>query len=227
MNNRSLPTVFVILLCILSSSLKVQAQNHIIMINGTTIEAASYSVNAEYVTYRKPGSVAKSPKMIDRYDVFEIIKADSSEEMIYQSDSLDFTVAEVRQYIKGEQAAHLYYRRPANMIGAAVVGLGAGVLSFYSLPVPMIYSVIAGRFNCHKIEVRNCEPIVYNVSNEKFQTPRATTTVYDESLVKSEPFISGYQKTARNMKIQQSLKWGYISLGVSLAALIAYGYSVH
>ena len=208
MNNRSLPTIFVILFCILSSCLKVQAQNHIIMINGTTIEAASYTVNAEYVTYRKPGSVSKSPKVIDRFDVFEIIKADSSEEMIYQGDSLDFTVPEVRQYIKGEQAAHLYYRRPTNMIGAAAVGLGAGMLSFYSLPVPMIYSVIVGRFNTSASKIK-------------------ATEVYDQQLVKSEPFITGYQKTARNMKIQQSLKWGYISLGVSLAAFIAYGYSVH
>ena len=205
MNKYCLSTLLISIITFLSAT-GLHAQNHIILINGKIIEASSYIVNSEYVTYRKPGSTSRKPKVLDRFDVFEIIKADSSEEMIYNSDSIDFSVAEVREYIKGEQAAHLYYKRPSNIIGAALVGAGSGFMYFYGLPVPMIYSIIVGRFNTHKIRVPD---------------------TFDQHLATSEPFITGYQKTSRNMKIQQSLKWGYISLGVSLAGLIIYGYSVH
>jgi hypothetical protein len=46
---------------------------------------------------------------------------------------------------------------------------------------------------------------------------------FDPQLAAAEPFKFGYQKAARNIKIQQSLKWGYISLGVGLTTLIIYG----
>jgi hypothetical protein len=66
----------------------------------------------------------------------------------------------------------------------------------------MLYAVVAGRFNPKEIKV-----------------PEG----FDASLKNSEPYKMGYEKGARNIKIQKSLKWGYISLGVGLTALIIYG----
>lgn len=182
-------------------ALHSEAQVKILMINGKVIDASSYSIGDLYVTYKKPGTSNARNRKVDRYDVFSIVKADNTEEMVYMPDSLDFSIAEAKEYIKGEQAAHLYYHKPANSIAAAAIGVGSSVLSFYALPVPMIYSVIIGRFN-----------------SKNLQLPSS----YDKQLSSTEPFRLGYQKSARNIKIQQSLKWGYISLGVSLAAIIIY-----
>ncbi len=191
-------TVFILMNLITHNS---EAQVKIQMINGKVIDASSYTVGDLYITYIKLGTNKSRSKKVDRYDVFSILKADSSEEMVYMPDSLDFSIKEAKEYIKGEQAAHLFYRKPANSIAAAAIGVGSSVLSFYALPVPMIYSVIIGRFN-----------------SKKLQLPDS----YDQQLASTEPFRLGYQKSARNIKIQQSLKWGYISLGISLAAVIIY-----
>ena len=50
---------------------------------------------------------------------------------------------------------------------------------------------------------------------------------FDLKTASTEPFIIGYEKSARNTKIQQSLKWGYISLGLGLTGLIIYGIDNH
>ena len=99
-----------------------------------------------------------------------------------------------------------YYKARGASISSAVVCLGSSFLSFYAIPVPMIYSIILGRFNPKKMKLP-----------ENF----------DQNIANNEAFQFGYKKSARNTKIQQSLKWGYISLGVGLTGLIIYGIDNH
>lgn len=188
---------------LICSTASVFGQHKILLTNGKVIEAVNYTVGEIFVTYTKSGDKKTGSRAIDRYDVFSITTASGTEEMIYAPlDSLDFTIEEARQYIRGEQAAKLIYKPKGSTIGAAAVGAGASILSFYALPVPMLYAVIAGRFNTNHIRV-----------------PEG----FDPALQQSEAYRLGYQKGARNIKIQKNLKWGYISLGAGLAGLIIYG----
>ena len=172
------------------------------MLNGKTIEATQTSLGDVFLTYKKPGDKRNSLKAIDRYDVFSVTDSTGAETVIYvPADSLDFTVPEARNYILGEQMAYQYYHKPSTAWSSAVIGAGSSLLSFYALPVPMLYAVVLGRFN----------PKVKGVPS-----------TIDQTTVNSEPFRFGYQKAARNLKIQRSLKWGYISLGVGLTGLIVY-----
>jgi hypothetical protein len=203
MESRMKLKLLVVIILLSGINYCANAQGTIQMISGKLIKVDYYSVGDLFVSYKKQGDKKGNTKAVDRYDVFSIIKTDSSEQIIYApADSLDYTVEEARQYIKGEQAAHLYYKKPGNGISAAAVGLGSSLLSFYALPVPMIYAVALGRFN----------PKINQLPSN-----------FDPQLAAAEPFKFGYQKAARNIKIQQSLKWGYISLGVGLTALIIYG----
>jgi hypothetical protein len=198
MNLKSILTI--LLICY---SLNSFSQHTILMTNGKVIEAVNYNVGQIFVTYTKTGDKKTGSRVVDRFDVFSITNAAGEEEIIYAPvDSLDFTVEEARQFIKGEQASRLVFKPTGTSIGSAVVGAGASLLSFYALPVPMLYAVVAGRFNPKEIKV-----------------PEG----FDASLKNSEPYKMGYEKGARNIKIQKSLKWGYISLGVGLTALIIYG----
>jgi hypothetical protein len=200
------PAAFLIVFMI---STQVSAQHTIQLLNGKQITAETYSVGDIFVSYKKVGDTRTAPRLIDRFDVFSVKNASGEEEMLYApSDSLDFSVADARLYIEGEQTAIKYYNRPSVKWTSAVVGAGSSILSFYALPIPMLYSLALGRHNPHNLQMG----------------PRSesNTTLTPELSAKkdNEAFRFGYQRAARNIKIQQSLKWGYISLGVGIAALI-------
>jgi hypothetical protein len=190
-----------LLLCILTGSKVVLAQHKILMLNGKTIEAQHYAIGDVFLTYRK--EEGKSLKAIDRFDVFSVTDNSGVETVLYSpADSLDFSIEEARHYILGEQTATQYYKKASTTWSAVAIGAGSSILSFYSLPVPMMYAVVLGRFN---------PPV------------KGVPSTIDPNIVSGEAFIYGYQKAARNLKIQRSLKWGYISLGTALTGLIVYG----
>ena len=179
----------------------LNAQNKILLLNGKTIETEHYSLGDEYLTFRKGSK--KNLSSIDRYDVFSVTDSLGAENVIYKpADSLDYTVEEARHYILGEQIATSVYREPSTGWTSALIGAGSSFLAFYALPVPMVYAVVLGRFNP---EVKNVPATV------------------DPAIAHSEAFRFGYQKSARNLKIQRSLKWGYVGLGVGFAGLLIYG----
>lgn len=180
------------------------SQQKMTLLNGKVIEIKSYTADEIYINYKMENSKRKKPKTIEKLDVFAIKKEDGTEELFFNGDSLIFTVVEARTYIMGEQAAMKFYRKPWNNYAAFLFGAGTSALQFYSLPLPMMYSVVLGRFNTKKMQIP-----------EDYDAPYSATPEY----------FYGYQKKARNMKIQQSIKWGYIGLGVGLSALIIYGFS--
>lgn len=184
-----------------------QAQQRILLLNGKYIQIESYQLGDDILSYKKINDTRKKMRTVDRYDVFSIETEGQKEKIIYTpADSLDFNIEEAKLYIQGEQVASEYYKAKGASISSAVVGVGSSLLSFYAIPVPMIYSIVLGRFNPKKMHLP-----------ENFDLKTAST----------EPFIIGYEKSARNTKIQQSLKWGYISLGLGLTGLIIYGIDNH
>ncbi len=184
-----------------------QAQQRILLLNGKYIPIETYQLGDEFVSFKKINDKRKKMRTVDRYDVFSIQTEGQEEKIIYTpADSLDFTIEEAKLYIQGEQVASEYYKARGASISSAVVGLSSSLLSFYAIPVPMIYSIVLGRFNPKKMKLP-----------ENF----------DQNIANNEAFQFGYKKSARNTKIQQSLKWGYISLGVGLTGLIIYGIDNH
>lgn len=199
--------LLLILLLLLLPFESLFAQHKILLISGKTIEAESYIVGDMFVSYKKQGDKRSGTRAVDRYDVFSITNASGEEELLYApADSLDFTVDEARLYIQGEQVAREYYNSKGASISSAIIGAGSSILYFYALPIPMIYSVVLGRFNPKKMHL----PENFN-----------------QEVAHTEAFKLGYQKSARNIKIQKSLKWGYIGLGAGLAGWIVYGVSNH
>jgi hypothetical protein len=72
----------------------------------------------------------------------------------------------------------------------------------------MLYSLALGRHNPHNLQLGP-------------RSDKSADSAGDlVSKKDNEAFRFGYQRAARNIKIQQSLKFGYISLGVGIAALI-------
>ena len=202
-------TLFALAFIVLFVGNGANAQHTIQLLNGKQITAETYSVEDMFVSYKKPGDTRTAPRLIDRFDVFSVKNASGEEEMLYTpSDSLDFSVSDARLYIEGEQTAIKYYNRPSVKWTSAVIGAGSSILSFYALPVPMLYSLALGRHNPHNLQLGP-------------RSDKSADSAGDlVSKKDNEAFRFGYQRAARNIKIQQSLKFGYISLGVGIAALI-------
>jgi len=193
------------------------------LLNGKTIPIETYQIGPELITYKKSGDKPKRIRSVDRYDVFSITNPSGSEDVVYAPmDSLDFSIDEAKRFILGEQAAYTYYKTHGTSVSSAIIGVGSGFLQFYGLPVPMLYSVALGRFSPLKTTNRAVELSEERAAKresriiKKMKLPDS----FDPQLVNNPEFRMGYDKAARNIKIQQSLKWGYIGLGTSLATLL-------
>lgn len=177
---------------------KASAQQKITLLNGKTIYPISYSIGEMFVNYKLEGDNSKKLRLVDKFDVFSVTDSENKEEVLYKPvDSLDFSIEDARLYMDGENAARNYFNKPGVRISSAGVGLASGILSFYSLPIPFFYGIA--------ITQRN---------PKKLQLPEEL-----KSMENNEAFRFGYNREARNIKMKQSLKYGYISLGVSIAAL--------
>ena len=175
------------------------AQQKITLLNGKTIHPTSYSIGEMFVNYKLEGDKPKRMRLVDKYDVFSVTTAENKEEILYKPvDSLDFSIADARLYMDGENAARIYFNKPGVRISSAGVGLASGILSFYSLPIPFFYGIAITQRNPKKLQLP-----------EEFK-----------DMENNEAFRFGYNREARNIKMKQSLKYGYISLGVSIATLL-------
>jgi hypothetical protein len=189
------------LLILITIGFQTFAQEKMLLINGKTLELRNYNVTDEYILYNKRDDTRSKPRVIEKVDVFSIVKPDGSEHVIYADTINGLSIAQVKNYIRGEQAAMKFYNRQAHIGESAIVGMASSILIFYSLPAPMFNAVILGRFSPKKMQIP-----------EGYDAPHSST----------EEYRIGYEKKARNLKIQQSIKWGYIGLGVGLAGFIAY-----
>ena len=194
---------FAALTCLSASA---YAQHKMLLLSGREVNMKEYCFAVDEIHYTLPGPGRAKKRSVDRYDVFSISSDNGKEDILYTPiDSLDFTVEEARQFIAGEQAGRKYHlKKGSNEALAAAVGIGSGFLGFYSLPVPMIYSVVVGRFNPTKMRM-----------------PEGV----DTEIRSTEAYRMGYDKGVRNIRIQRAMKWGYIGLGAGLTGLIVYGVS--
>jgi hypothetical protein len=191
-----------LLIVFISIGFQSFAQDKMLLLNGRTVELKNYNVTDEYILYNRKQDTRSKNRVSEKIDVFSIQKVDGTEELIYKEDTINgLSIAQVRNYIRGEQAAMKFYNRQAHIGESAIVGMASSILIFYSLPAPMFNAVILGRF-----------------SPRKMQIPEG----YDAPYSSTEEYRVGYEKKARNLKIQQSIKWGYIGLGVGLAGFIVY-----
>ena len=191
--------LFIILI---ANSLAANAQEKMVLINGREIKIKSHVVNDDYVFYYRTDDIRNKKRLAEKIDVFSILKEDGYEEVIFQPDTVNgLSLEEARNYIRGEQAAMKFYNEQAHIGESAIIGVASSILIFYSLPLPMFNAVIMGKFSPKKMKIP-----------EGYDAPYSATDEYK----------IGYQKKARNLKIQQSLKWGYIGLGVGLVGFIVY-----
>ena len=127
------------------------AQDTLLLISGRKIIVSSVDLRDNTISYRnfKDGSKLKT---IDPFRVFSIIYRDGNERIIYLPDTLDpldFKVDEMRNFIKGVQDAQDLYKNTFLKVTGTGIGAGFGLLGFYGIIGPPLYSTIVGSFSPH------------------------------------------------------------------------------
>ncbi len=131
------------------------AQDTLILISGKIIVVKAVDLKDYTIAYRPIEKDAKL-RTIDPEKVFSIKYRDGSERVIYRSDSLDpidFSVNDMRLFIKGEQDAREFFRnRPIQVLGFAS-GVVSGMFGFYGILGPPLFATVFGSFS-PKVEKR-------------------------------------------------------------------------
>lgn len=200
MKNISLLFIFFLFI----SSGQIFSQNKILLLNGKTREVKSYEVKGDWLFYKRLDDAKEKTRRIDKYNVFSVTKPNGMEEIVYDPDTAlegDPGVEQVRKYIRGEQYGMAVYNAPWNKFESEVVGLTAGLLTFYGPGLVFINSMTLSRINPGKI-------------------PK--TALIEPEIFSSEEFKAGYKKYARNRKTKDSLIFGGIgfTIGFTFFALV-------
>lgn len=160
----------------------------IVFLSGRQIPVKSVEVNSGYLSYR-PFEGKDRLRKVDNYRLFGIRFANGTEQVIYQEDpydSLDFSVEQMRFFIRGEQDADRFFKGRANIAASFVFGAAASYLTIYGLVVPPLYSTVVGAFSP-------------NVQK---------SPVSDPALRDVPEYVEGYQRKVRDKKIRNSLLAG-------------------
>jgi hypothetical protein len=177
-------------------SVQCSAQDTLLFINGKILTVKNAEVRADRIHYETQKNKEKN---ISLYRVFSIKSASGDERVVYERDTLDandFTIEDMRMFIRGEQEADLYYHNTPNKVISSVVGAASGMLTIYGLVVPPLYATfVAG--------------ITPDIDKHE---------VSDPALKQLLPFREGYESKARRNKIRNSLIYGFGGFVVGFAA---------
>lgn len=143
-------------------------------------------------------------KRVSRDLVFSILKSDSTEEVVYNADTLgyfadgeaevDYGVTEMRAYIAGRQAGRKHNTAFDMILGVGVGTISAAVGSFWGPSIP------AGTV------------IVTSIANVKIKNKAGI----EESLLDNPAFRDGYDRSAKRKKAWNFIKGSIAGLGFGL-----------
>lgn len=136
--------------------------------------------------------------IIDNDKIFSI-KRDTSETIMYVYDSVpgdEFTVDEMRYFIRGEQDAQKGFKAKGSLYGNMALSAGAGVTGSFLCPiVPFVFAALVG---IPKVKIKK-------------------SSVRDLNDLNSASYLMGYQRVARKKRKINSLIGGGAGLIVGLS----------
>jgi len=175
----------------------------ILLNNGKVLATQVIDTIGENITIMKPNSRKHKKVEISKEAIFSVrFASNGKEEVYYTYDTLinhDYTVADARKFIEGEQDAQKGYHALPASIMAFSVGFAAGTVfgsSLISLGPPFLF---AGVMTYPRIKVRHKS--VKNLSNGT-----------------SDPYLFGYDSTARRKRTLHSFVYG--GLGIIFGAIL-------
>ena len=185
--------LLVLMLCIYNNG---QAQERLMMMNGNVVFASVQDTTGGVIKLIDPDSKKQEVIEMDRDRIFSIIYRTGQEVIIYTQDSLlednFLTPEEMRSFITGQHDAMARYAAPGALFGTFAIGVASGAL----LPVwlsPIGAGGGAVLFGSNWIKIKR-------------------ESVSDPKYLKDDMYIRGYENTARQKRVQNSLKGAFVGL---------------
>jgi hypothetical protein len=181
---------------ICNSCLSQERKDTILLLNGTIVYANVIDTTNGVTTIRNP----KNPNrnfLIENDRIFSITDS-TGEHLLYVFDSVngnEFTIAEMRYYIIGEQDAEKGFKANGAFYGNMALAAACGVTGSLLSPIPpFLFTALSG---ITKVKIKH-------------------STVSDMEYLKQDSYIMGYERVARKKRKLRSLIGGGIGLGVGL-----------
>ncbi|MDC0303482.1 hypothetical protein OAL15_00570 [Flavobacteriales bacterium] len=163
------------------------------------VQVASARINRKEARER-----AKFTKKVARDIVFSILKADSSEIIVYNADTLGFFadgeadreygVEDMRMYIKGQQAGRKHKVAFDVLLGVAVGSISAGAGAYWGPSIPAGTVIFTSVFH-----------------NKIKNKARVNPSLFD-----SDPFRDGYERAAKRKKAWSFVKGSIAGMGFGI-----------
>ncbi len=204
-----LKSSFLTLLITFIASKSFSQSDTILMLNGNIVITNIIDTTGGSVSFKNPKHPNKNI-VLDNDRIFSITNS-KGEFLYYVFDSIignEFTIDEMRYFIKGEQDAEKGFKARGAFWGGFAIGYGSGILGTFLSPVaPFAFSLLVG---IPKIKIK--KGTVSNLEN-----------------LTQESYVMGYERVARGKRKLKSLVGGGIGLGLgigSFAVLKANGYDL-
>jgi hypothetical protein len=193
------PLLTLLALLMLTLCAETYGQGTMLYLNGKQKRFATAEIKGDFIVYKPEGDQTEGVKKLEKFDVFALQFDNGTETIIYEPDTAygDPTVDQARDYIKGEQLADSIYKKPLNFIGGVAFGATGALWSFFYGPII---------------------PIAY-ATGISFVTPRIPQDELERA-VRSEDFIAGYERKARNKKTKNALLGGAIGFGLTTGVIL-------
>ncbi|MBL7882735.1 MAG: hypothetical protein JNL69_01600 [Bacteroidia bacterium] len=194
---KNISYTFSLLFSIFSSASFSQAdKDTVLLLNGTVIISTVVDTTNGVLTIKNKKNPNKN-HVIDNERVFSI-RNSSGENIIYTYDTLignEFTVEEMRYFIKGEQDAEKGFKAYGSLYGNLALGIASGLTGSFFCPIPpFAFVALSG---LPKVKIKH-------------------KTVSNLEYLKQDPYLMGYERVARKKRKVQSLIGGGVGLAVGL-----------
>jgi len=196
MNNYFL-TFFILLQFFFSKKGTSQEGNDtILLLNGAVVITTVIDTTNGTTIFKNPKNLKKTLS-IENDRIFSISNK-KGEFLIYEYDTIvgnEFTIDEMRYFIRGEQDAQKNFKARGALWGNILIGAGAGVTGSLLSPIaPFTFSALVG---LPKIKIKK-------------------KGVSDLELLKQDAYLMGYERVARKKRKIRSLIGGVTGLGVGI-----------
>lgn len=178
-----------------------KAQDTLLLLSGKILEGRVMDETDEIITYMDYYRGDSSVVQIETYRVFSVKRRGAEERVLYtlEEGSNAYKPEEMRYYIYGEQDADRNFTAKTTGWIGFITGAAAGWFIEdgypYVLAQPFVYAGI------------NVLPFIRIKSED----------IRSREMLQHEPYIAGFERVARNTKIQSALKGSLAGMAVGIA----------
>lgn len=185
-------------------------KDRILFMNGREEFTTILDTNSSNIQFLRPELKKDREVSIDKYRIFSITYESGQEVIFYQRDSAngdELSVEEMRYFVYGERDALKGFRSPGAFWGGLATGL-AGGFAAPAIGLGILAPVVPG---------------LYTAGNASRYITVRKKNVSNEAYLSNDNFLAGYERTARSIRVQNSLIGGGIGIVAGIAGFFLFG----